>query len=363
MKDEHPDKEGQRASRNGGSSKKVILVDVIIPVHNAELTLREAVESALNQTIPQHLLATFLDTKLILSVCCYDDGSTDNGWRLLKQLEEQHSQHVEVQSEYDTSAKISSNLFIQSSSDGIARGAGFARNRAVEIRECMGDTNDATISSGEHFLCLLDSDDTMHPTRVAEQVSTMMSLSDDERYRTLLGCKFDRDPPDSTWHYAKWANGLSDERLMLERFREVTVIQPTWFLCRSRWQKLGGYVEAPPSANNHDTSKQSSNRIYSSFLIHPDHDTPETIKLADDLRFFHSHLHSGGLLRLHRSEKEVPLVTYRHSGSSQSFRTSRKLLLQLRVLAFELTVLRSDGLWQQHDGKFVVWGAGRDGKV
>jgi hypothetical protein len=44
---------------------------------------------------------------------------------------------------------------------------------------------------------------------------------------------------------------------------------------------------------------------------------------------------------------------------SQSSQTPRKLLLHLRVLAFEQAVLRGDPSWS---GPFVVWGAGRDGK-
>jgi hypothetical protein len=97
-------------------------------------------------------------------------------------------------------------------------------------------------------------------------------------------------------------------------------------------------------------------------LIHPEHDDKESLRLAEDLRFFHAHLQAKGILRLIRTES--PLVTYRHSGTSQSFRTSRRLLLQLRVLAFEQSILRASNnpRWQQDDGQFVVWGAGRDGK-
>jgi len=47
------------------------------------------------------------------------------------------------------------------------------------------------------------------------------------------------------------------------------------------------------------------------------------------------------------------------SRISQSFHTPRKLLLQLRALAFEKMVVRS--AWKNLAG-FVVWGAGRDGK-
>jgi len=118
-------------------------------------------------------------------------------------------------------------------------------------------------------------------------------------------------------------------------------------------------VEAPPlesSAEDVATfikkEKTENNR-----LVHM-HETVETLRLAEDLRFFHDHLIRGGKVKLHRTPE--PLVTYRHTGNSQSFRTSRKLLLQLRVLAMERTILRAK--WQSDEGRFIIWGAGRDGK-
>jgi len=220
----------------------------------------------------------------------------------------------------------------------------------------------------------------------------MLALpSDDARHLTLLGCQFDRDPPDSTWHYAHWANHLlTPDRLSLEQFREITLLQPTWMLSRSRFDQLGGYIEAPApkpttfdaaaattAANesaleeedmkHEDTNSGNDWRIYK--LIHPVHDTVQTLRLAEDLRFFYAHLHAHG--RLQRMASSIgPLVTYRHrAGMSQSSSTSRKLLLQLRVKAFEDNILLQQQQQQQHEHNhnrwkrgFVVWGAGRDGK-
>ena len=56
----------------------------------------------------------------------------------------------------------------------------------------------------------------MHPHRVSRQVEYLLNMPPVERKRTLLGTTFDRDPPDSTWHYSDWANGLTDERLLLD---------------------------------------------------------------------------------------------------------------------------------------------------
>ena len=338
-------------------------VDVIIPVHNAATTIYEAVQSALSQEIPSHLQEGLKNYFITVVVCCYDDGSTDESLSRLREIESslQCMTQQSQTEEKHTDPKLSSVLLIRSSCDSIARGAGFARNQAVALRD-YGMPSTAK-SSEYQFLCLLDSDDTMHRTRVAEQVYYMLSLDPEERQRTLLGCTFERDPPDSTWHYAKWANELTDERLMLEKFREVTILQPTWMMPRSRWLHLGGQIEAPmPDCN--ETILQLIARQQKDCspmrLIHPQFDTGETLRLAEDLRFFHAHLFAGGLLRLLRTS--TPLVTYRHSGNSQSFRTSRKLLLHLRVLAFEKSILHYHHLWQRNDGKFVIWGAGRDGK-
>jgi len=336
-----------KAAMNVKNPQQVVLVDVIIPVHNASLTLSVTVRSALHQRIPRHLERKLEDFSLEITVCCYDDGSTDDSWSILRDLQDS----IEGLKMEDN--MLQSKLLIGQGEAGVGRGAGFARNRAVDLQ--------TRVSSSHHFLCLLDSDDTMHPHRIAEQASYMLDLSTEERGCTLLGCQFDRDPPDSTWHYSQWANSLTDEQLLLERFREVTVLQPTWFLCRKRFKALGGYVEAPPPGTVPEAlaiffreEKTGHNR-----LVHPIFDTFESLRLAEDLRFWHDHLIDGGMVKLLRTPKDVALVTYRHSGTSQSFRTSRKLLLQLRVLALERSIIRPNWL---NDGGFIIWGAGRDGK-
>lgn len=326
-------------------SKIPVKVDVIVPVYNAASTVREAVESAIHQTIPSHLEKKINSHCIEVTICCYDDNSTDNSWSILKELK-----NVEWAT-HDNSLRFTGIEISKGSDKNTARGAGYARNRAIELQRH---------SSPLHFLCLLDSDDIMHPHRIAEQAAAMLALSKEERSTTLLGCQFDRLPLDSTWHYSQWANNLTEEQLLLERFREVTILQPTWFLCRERFLALGQYVEAPRrGTNDRDLAKffQVEASQYNR-LVHTQYDNLESLRLAEDLRFFHDHLDKGGKLKLLRSSQ--PLVTYRHSGTSQSFRTSRKLLVQLRALAFERSILRSQ--WQEDQGLFIIWGAGRDGK-
>ena len=330
----------------------IVYVDVIIPVHNAAETVVDAVKSAMHQTVPEHLSCLSLLDSIRVTVCCHDDGSKDKSWELLTQLRDDYEErNSQCHDRHDK--RLQTRLLISNNKDGVARGAGYARNQAASLQPLQDDNL--------HFLCLLDSDDTMHETRIAEQVSAMLALEANERHRTILGCTFQRDPPDSTWHYAQWANGLTEERLMLERYREVTILQPTWMLTKSRFQYLGGYMEAPhPNETcagvKDNVATNASNGVLR--LVHSTYDTPQSLRLAEDLRFFHAHLHSNGLLRLHRTK--TPLVTYRHQpGMSQSSQTPRKLLLQLRAYAFEQNVLCGDSLWR---GPFVVWGAGRDGK-
>jgi glycosyltransferase involved in cell wall biosynthesis len=304
-----------------------IYVDIIIPAHNASLTIDATIHSAF---AAQTILPPLFD----VVVCCYDDGSTDDTHDKLLCLQTTYNAHK-----------------LRVGTSTASRGAGYARNRAVALRD-----NSHGRDRDRHFLCLLDSDDTMHPNRIMEQVyHHMMALSPPQRHATILGCRFDRHPPDATWHYAQWANGLTDERIMLERYREVTILQPTWVLTRHRFHQLGGYVEAPDD----DTFDVHSYQIFAPpnnqlRLVHTTFETRQTMRLAEDLRLLYAHLHDHGRLALHRG---MPLVTYRHvPGMTQSSQTSRKLLLHLRVLALELAVL------SQWKTGFVVWGAGRDGK-
>jgi glycosyltransferase involved in cell wall biosynthesis len=348
-------------------------VDIIIPVHNAAKTIEETVESAMHQEIPLSIFegTSTIPTTISVTVCCYDDASTDDSFRILQQLQRRYD--ALSTSEGDTPRDtqdpvgptiIPSRLLICASQHGEGLGAGYARNRAIEMNNPSSSLPPKDAGRAK-FLCFLDSDDVMHKNRIAEQTFHLLSIRNEEtRRRTLLGCTFVRDPPDATWHYSDWANNLSDERLVLERFREITVLQPTWFMPYAVWANVGGYAEAPPLGGKDSLEEYLNQRQLgrdgSPCLIHPKYDTAETLRLAEDLRFFHAHLQIGGQLRLHRGK--TPLVTYRHAvdSSSQSFRTSRKLLLQLRVLAFQNSILCKDPKWNQ--GKFVIWGAGRDGK-
>jgi hypothetical protein len=352
-----------------------IEVDVIIPVFNAAEFLRDAVASAMHQTwaVP---IENHPPPEISVHVCCYNDGSTDESWRILQELLTEYNNNLRrddtddppnTKTVVENPSKaarwpIPSQLYIETGSQ--SRGAGYARNRAVAMRVSTSSTNaeDDDDDNVWRFLCWLDSDDIMDESRICHQIQEFMNMLSDDRETILLGCLFDRIPVGSTWHYTQWANTLDDERIYLERFREVTLLQPTWMMSRKRFEQLGGYLEAPPPATlpatvgfnvfewlQHSDDKQAWRLVHRC-------DTAITLRLAEDLRFFHEHLAQNGKLR--RCPTGHPLVTYRHhSASSQSSQTPRKLLLSLRVAAMEKSVLQQDR-WQQ----FLIWGAGRDGK-
>eukprot|EP00933_Yihiella_yeosuensis_P072387 TRINITY_DN80775_c0_g1_i1.p1 TRINITY_DN80775_c0_g1~~TRINITY_DN80775_c0_g1_i1.p1 ORF type:complete len:503 (-),score=88.66 TRINITY_DN80775_c0_g1_i1:55-1563(-) len=192
---------------------------------------------------------------------------------------------------------------------GVACGIGFACNSAIQQ------------SKGE-FMCRFDADDVMHPDRIKLQLAAVRSMPKEDQDRTLVGSGFVRLPADATPRYTQWLNGMSDEQLLSQRFREVTLLHPTWLYHRRIWERVGGYTQ--------DTS------------------------VGEDIVYFHKHLESGG--RLHRVSDA--LLTYRCHPGQRSWRLPRRAVQDAKVAAFERQVLASS--WQ---GKsFAVVGAGRDAR-
>ena len=169
------------------------------------------------------------------------------------------------------------------------------------------------------WIVTCDADDTSRFNRV-EALRRAASIHSDAK-NTLFGSRFSRDPPRATARYVEWANALSPERLVLERFRECTLIQPTWFFHKNVWRSAGRY-----DADN---------------------------EKCDDLRFFLRHVGRGGLLK--RVEEDLVVYTLSEGLSSM---THRKALVKCRVAAFVEQIL--GGAWKGR--KIHVWGAGRDGR-
>ena len=81
--------------------------------------------------------------------------------------------------------------------------------------------------------CFQDVDDISLPGRIATQLAAAR-----ERPGALIGSRVRREPEGSTARYMTWANGMSQDQLTLQRFKECTLLMPTWFLSRARFAQL-----------------------------------------------------------------------------------------------------------------------------
>lgn len=293
--------DGEEGSSEEMVNKKLITdrmprVSVIVALYNAESYIVECLESLLVQTY-----------KGEIEISVHDDSSIDKSISVLEGWIENHDELLQK-----------SNIKFLVSKGERNQGAGAARNAA--IRQSTG-----------HVIIIQDADDIALPHRVELQVNALLAEEEKLRYRSgegkplvLVGSRFRRLPEDATHHYTQWANHLTQERLHSERFRECTLIHPTWCYRRSTYDTGGGY----PS------------------------------DLAEDLSLF---LNLGKLgVRLVKVEEE--LVVYRHVGDSLVSKTPRKHLLHIRVRAFQDQVLTH---WCNRGGgytDFVVWNSGRDGR-
>jgi len=253
------------------------LVSVIVPAYNEEKFLPECLDAILAQTYRP------------LEVSIHDDMSEDKTPQIIR---EWLSRFAEV------------GILVKASRNDRSkgRGCGFAKNRA--IAQSTGD-----------YLCFQDADDIMAPDRVELQLKVALLAPD-----AIVGSNFARIPAGATPRYEDWCNRLTAQQLMTQRFREVTIIQPTWFMKRDIFDRVGGYDETFPSC-------------------------------PEDMIFFYAHLGKGGTLR----KVDKVLVQYRYHEGSTCKRIHRLTLMKIRVAAFEEQVLR-------HWPSFTIWGAGRDGR-
>jgi hypothetical protein len=91
------------------------------------------------------------------------------------------------------------------------------------------------------YLCMQDADDVSMPHRVEQQ----LALAAADR-NAIVGGGFERVPAGSTSAYTEWANGLSDVDAVAQQWRECTLLQPTWFMHRNVFERVGGYDEVHP---------------------------------------------------------------------------------------------------------------------
>ena len=335
----HLKKSTTSSSSTPASQQRILAsqqVAIIIPVHNAEVYLSDTLASIISQTYPHKLIS--------VHIC--NDASTDTTPFLIQQwqikLADAHIRCVLSTTATSSLATTTATTATTATTSAAttttttpttpttvtsvttpppptspqATGAGNAKNIAVS-------TVDAETTA---WLCFLDADDIMCPTRIAEQHALAMTYSPTDQSRLLLGSGFTRLPIDSTTHYTKWCNSLTKEQLYLQQYREVTIIQPTWFLSKTQFDRVGGYQVQLSTG----TSKP----------------------IPSDLIFFLSHLNDcNGIV----DRVMKPLIIYRYLTDSVSWKIKRKDLLKVRLRALERKVLSK---WNS----FTIWGAGRDGK-
>jgi glycosyltransferase involved in cell wall biosynthesis len=276
------------------------LVSVILPIHDGEQWLDECLLSILAQTI-LHPEPASSDScsgtpssgprpRPIVELSVFDDGSTDGTWALLQSWLPRL-----------TSAGV--RVVLGRSGLSVGGGCGFAKNRAVAQ------------SSGE-WLCFQDVDDLSLPQRIETQLAAARSAGA-AGGSLLIGARVRRMPEGSTARYIAWANRMSAEQLALQRFRECTLLMPTWFLSRRAFDAAGRFRE----------------------------------EKCEDLLFLQEHVRRGGAL--HRVDPV--LVVYRYHAAAATHAIPRRMLLHHRAAALEAAVLSG---WEA----FAIWGAGRDGR-
>ena len=283
------------------------VISVIIPLHNAVATIGAAVLSALKQSYTGPL-----------ELCVFDDASTDGSRRAVIDIATslRGAWPHESARQLGADAPFAGPRRIQLSNGYSPHGPAFARNRAVSC------------STGS-FLCLLDADDVAAPDRVDRQLSVALHSPRGPR-STLVGGGFSRVPADATPAYTQWANSLSDEQLVLQQWRECTLIQPTWFMHRDLFcDTVGGYDERlplnlPPSAA---WLSEPPLRLSEAELR-----THKFVPFPEDTVFWHRALAKGVALATVRGD---PVLTYTFSSSSQSWKISRTLLLRVKAALFE----------------------------
>lgn len=225
-------------------------ISVIIPVYNGSKWIDECLQSVISQTFQDKF-----------QVCIYNDGSQDDS---IKIIEKWRTAMLERDIE-----------FCINGHDHLPKGVGYAKNRAVEM------------SVGK-FLCFLDIDDIMDKNRLQRQYQTALSQKN-----VIIGARFHRKPEGSTKRYTKWANNLSQDKLITQIYTShgPTVIMPTWFCSREVYDQVGGFDEGGQG-------------------------------VPEDLIFFYKHLELGGsVMRV-----DEDLLMYRYHQTSATFSVQEYVL-------------------------------------
>ena len=269
----------EASASSAASARDARRVAVVLPVHNGQQWLDGCMRALLAQTVLR-------SRDVALEVSAFDDASTDGTWCALGRW----AHELEL---------AGMRVTLGRSTRDAPGGCGYAKNRAVA--QCDAE-----------WLCFQDVDDVSAPSRVEAELAAA-----EERPRALVGCQVVREPAGATERYIRWANGMGQSQLVHHRFRECTLLMPTWFMARADFVHAGGFRE----------------------------------EQCEDLLLLLAHVAGGGTL--HRVDQ--PLVTYRYHASAATHSIPRRLVQRHRAAALEADVLR-------HWPSFSIWGCGRDGR-
>jgi len=296
-----------------------------------------------------------LDAGLLVEVCVYDDASTDATPEILRTWKGRFQEigvQMHIGGPNTTKSSGSTEKGVRekgSSSRGGATSEQYVQPKIKSEPLGVGGAKNAAVAlSSAPFLCFHDADDLMEPSRLQIQYDTACSLRN-----FIVGSRFRREPADSTERYAKWLNELSPEQLYTQRWRECTLLMPTWFLHRSVFERQGGFEdgkgagrlcctaeELQRSCRGDATSSSSSSSLFEF-----------RGGIPEDLLFLYRHLRAGGgLMRV-----DEALLVYRYHAQCASFRVDWRDIWDVRFREFERDVLDK---WTD----FGVWNAGKEGR-
>jgi hypothetical protein len=175
----------------------------------------------------------------------------------------------------------------------------------------------------------------MNPIRVESQLKLALSKGDD-CINYLIGTNFNRIPVDSTPYYTDCLNSLNDQELYNQRFRECTIICPTWFYHRNVFDKVALTCF---NSNSIGFVESSANLSY------------KLSRIPEDAFFFMEHLKIGGKI----AKVNDILTTYRYTIGSWALSTPKLDLQRVRINYLEYWIRNN---WKQYS----IWGYGKDAK-
>ncbi|KAM7354473.1 queuosine-tRNA galactosyltransferase-like [Cochliomyia hominivorax] len=231
-----------------------------------------------------------------IEVCVFDDCSKDNTVEVLTKWQCVLREQFKVA------------MLIIENTTGKSKGVGFGRNRAIEAAK-------------GNYLCFQDIDDEMLPQRIWEQYDMAKKYTN-----AIIGSMFKRFPANSTCRFTKWANDLSQDKLILQIYTSngPTIIMPTWLCHRQVYDNI------------------------------PQGFSEEGKGCPEDLIFFYKHLDLNGQIK----RVDLCLLKYRYHTGCTTFSVTAKTIWQIRFQHLIENVLKKLP-WSQG---FSIWNAGKQGR-